>query len=501
MNRILLFAAVLSVSLVAFSCQSVDSPPDRVPLDYVSARLYDFMDIFELNAGVDPTLDNFYASVAIEPLALGGGTYDSEKLGMDGRLFGQWREKRTEIAFIVDSLLTYKKTPHRGNRYLFDDLYAPLSSTEGETYLPFKEWGLSHRLYDTERHPLDITAEAYLFFIGLDVGVSPQELLDFVAGIFTYDGICDDDYVNPRGWNRAAVTKTEGGGEASELTIVLPEPPEKAGAAGVAKAEEAPPKPEYTMLTMESAPAGTKIEEPSGAAAAQAPQREMLITMESVPQRTLQRAAAKPEGAMLLTMKSGPEKESEMAPSAAPLASEMIVTMESVPPKTSPELVLTMESGPRKAAGGATGAAAAPAKKAPELVLTMESAAAKKAAATGTAGKTAMKTAAAGTAGSTEAKPAGTATAVLSPKEIKKEYNKKYQQTKFRDPDQLFALAKWCEAHDMKKQSLRHLRQTLAVDPDSTEARRMLGYVRKNGKWVYAPKEAGTEVILTLSTD
>jgi hypothetical protein len=318
MKLICLFALVLTAGLGVSGCQSVDSPTDRIPLGYAPARLYDFMDIFELNAGFDLTFDNIYGVVAIEPIAVGGGYYDSEKLGMDGRLFGRWKETRTEIGFIIDCLVHYEKTPRRGNRYLFDDLYSPYTSSKSDEYVPFKEWGLSHRLFDMERNPLDITAELYLFFIGLDVGVSPQEILDFVLGIFTFDGISDDDYENPRGWCAEALARMEGEPESSELTIVLAEPPTEESTLAVEEVTAAPPDPEFMTISLDSAA-------PTVAAAAPTPEPEATLAMMDVPQE---------EPEMTISMTSVPQEEPEMT-----------LTMESVP-REEPEMVITMENAP-----------------------------------------------------------------------------------------------------------------------------------------------------------
>ncbi len=408
MKLICLFALVLTAGLGVSGCQSVDSPTDRVPLGYAPARLYDFMDIFELNAGFDLTFDNIYGSVAIEPLAVGGGYYESDKLGMDGRIFGRWKETRTEIGFIIDCLVHYEKTPRRGNRYLFDDLYSPFTSSTSDEYIPFKEWGLSHRIFDMERNPLDITAELYLFFIGLDVGISPQEILDFVLGIFTFDGVSDDDYENPRGWCATALARMEGERESSELTIVLAEPPAEESNLAIEEVTTAPPDPEFMTITLDSTP-------PTVAAAAPSPAPEMMLTMGNVPQE---------EPEMTLTMESVPQEE--------------------------PEMVLTMENSPDEG---------------PASVETTD--------------------------------PIAVAKPVLSPEGKKKIYADKFEQTKFRDPNQLVSLAKWCQENKMERKKTRHLRQAIALDPDNTEARRMLGFEWRNNRWVYAPRDENVYLTVT----
>lgn len=197
MKRELVLPSVLVLwVLIASGCTTTDPDTGRERLGYLSARCYDFMDILELNLGVDAAF-SLYAVGAVEPVAVGGGLYEAQKFGMDGRLFGQWKETRAEIDAGIESFIRYQKEPRWGNRYLFDSFYCPHQNVmEGEDVF-YEQWGFSHRLLDHERRLLDVTAEVHLFAIGVDLGLSPMETLDFIFGLFGVDVIADDDWVAP----------------------------------------------------------------------------------------------------------------------------------------------------------------------------------------------------------------------------------------------------------------------------------------------------------------
>lgn len=404
----LFFLGIIAASLAAAGCQSVETPPDGVPLDYLSARLYDFMDVFELNAGADITLDNAFAVVALEPLAIGGGLYDSEKIGIQGRQVGRWREQRTEMNFLVDCLVQYDKTPRRGNRYLFDSLYAPQANTLRESNLPFREWGMSHRLFDSENQTLDISAEVYLLVLGIDVGISPVELLDFVGGIFTFDGISNDDWENPRGWGTSAVVTINQGPEPSQVAIIVPE-------------SIYSPDSEFNKnYSMMADPASDGVE----IAAAERP--TMIITMESVP------AVAMDEPAQPVALTEAP-----VSPSGEPV-------VVAKPVDASQELItLAMET--REVGND------------------------------GPAAETAVEETVA---------PVPVVVDKDDPDSILAAYEQRFQQTSFRDPDQLYELALWCREYNLPRKATRHLRQTIALNSNHEGARHLLGYVRFRGKWV-----------------
>jgi hypothetical protein len=229
MNReiALLTLLVLALFLPFMGCSTSKAQYTDEDLGYIPARFYDIMDIIELNVGFD-SMTSIYVNVLVEPLALGAvGWYECEKFGMDGRIFGQWTEKRFEIN-LIDSVIRYNKTPNWGNRYLFNEDYSPHSNSlppkdtfaglglllfgglgpfiessaqhqaDPEENLFYKRWGMTSRLGDTERWYFDIAAEVHLLFVGVEVGVSLTEIFDFATGILGIDAVANDDWVWPR---------------------------------------------------------------------------------------------------------------------------------------------------------------------------------------------------------------------------------------------------------------------------------------------------------------
>lgn len=59
-----------------------------------------------------------------------------------------------------------------------------------------------------------------------------------------------------------------------------------------------------------------------------------------------------------------------------------------------------------------------------------------------------------------------------------------YAAKRKRIAQQLFELALWCKKHGLQKQALRHLKEVLKFDPNHEGARKLLGYVRKDKRWV-----------------
>ena len=220
---------VVALSLILGSilsgCGTIDPVTGRESLGYVPARFYDLMDMFELNVGVDSEF-SLYAMADVEPIAAGGGVYESEKLGFDGRMAGQWAEKRFDVGLVIESFVRYVKVPHWGNRYLFDPLYSPHQNVLKGDGTFYDDWGFSRKLFDHEHRFLDVTAEVNVIVLGVDVGYSLLETFDFLFGIFGIDAVSDDDWVAPRNehefpfkeevdesWERAMLQETGETGE------------------------------------------------------------------------------------------------------------------------------------------------------------------------------------------------------------------------------------------------------------------------------------------------
>lgn len=203
----LIIAVLLSLLVFSVGCSSIDPETGRESLSYLPARCYDFLDIIELNLGM-ATTPSIYAMAVCEPFSAGAGIYEAEKFGFDGRIFGQWNEKRCGLGGGVEFFQRYKKKPSWGNRYLFNGDYNPhfINTTLYDMFRPGDEHakpgayfdGFTVRVTDHELRWGDIGVEVCpLFPLVIDVGVSPWELFDFCFGIFGFDVLCDDDWVDP----------------------------------------------------------------------------------------------------------------------------------------------------------------------------------------------------------------------------------------------------------------------------------------------------------------
>jgi hypothetical protein len=189
--------ALMILSLIAAGCGSIDPVTKQESLGYIPARFYDLLDMVELNLGVD-TQFSLYVVAAVEPLLVGGGIYECEKLGMDGRLLGQWSEKRATIGLGPESFVQYEIEPNWANRYMYNTDYSPHKNTLPGEDVFYERWGFSPRFCDHEKRILDITAEVHVIALGIDVSVSPLEILDFITGWIGIDDISDDDWVDPK---------------------------------------------------------------------------------------------------------------------------------------------------------------------------------------------------------------------------------------------------------------------------------------------------------------
>lgn len=68
----------------------------------------------------------------------------------------------------------------------------------------------------------------------------------------------------------------------------------------------------------------------------------------------------------------------------------------------------------------------------------------------------------------------------LSPWERYDKEKKKYKSTA---ADQ-FRLAQWCAKNGLRSEQFDHLREAIKLDPQHAEARKALGFVKENGKWI-----------------
>ena len=193
-----LIRQILAASLIAVV--GCNAPGERShengPLSYPAARAYDFLDILEVNVGAGVGLQ---AAVEITPIRIGYGYYDTAKFGTMGRSVGIWDEDRREFWF-GHTFLFWQKNPCFGNAYLFepDELHRMNKKRSADDHSRvrfYEKWCWTTRYEDWERPWLDCVLEAHALFLGAEVAVSPQELADFVLGLFMIDTISHDDWV------------------------------------------------------------------------------------------------------------------------------------------------------------------------------------------------------------------------------------------------------------------------------------------------------------------
>lgn len=186
-----------------FGCQATHQgcgcpePCSGQKLEYWPARGYDAMDMVEFNVGFGQGL---HAAAEIAPLRIGYGFSDAHRMGMMHRAAGTWSENRKEFWLLRD-VLVWEKEPCCGNGFLFDTCHVPIrNNLDDELDFGVLEWpadeGWTTRMDDHEKNWGDFGVEAHLAFLAVDAFVSPREIVDFVAGIFTLDGVSVDDY----GW-------------------------------------------------------------------------------------------------------------------------------------------------------------------------------------------------------------------------------------------------------------------------------------------------------------
>ncbi|MEE3326859.1 MAG: hypothetical protein VX252_05970 [Myxococcota bacterium] len=168
---------------------------DAPKLPYFQARAYDLLDIVDVNFGAGTGM---LAAVAVEPLRVGLGTYESTRIGTFRRSVGIWDEDRKEF-FMIHELNKWEKEPHLGNGYLFTptELHRHNKPRDPKDYSRstfYEKWGWTARYQDWERPWLDVDVNVHLLFVGVAIGVSPQEAVDFALGIFGIDVVSHDDY-------------------------------------------------------------------------------------------------------------------------------------------------------------------------------------------------------------------------------------------------------------------------------------------------------------------
>lgn len=163
---------------------------------YFQDRANDFLDIFRFRLSAAREAKGFGFHIRATCLAQVGALYfDGEHFGMDRRAIGVWREKRFAGGLSAVYFTDVTNDIVYGNRFTdVDDVWSEA-----------QERGIvRNNIYwdDGRNHPFSIGAEVQLGILpGVDIGVYPTELVDFVVGIFTLDPWGDDlmriEYLRP----------------------------------------------------------------------------------------------------------------------------------------------------------------------------------------------------------------------------------------------------------------------------------------------------------------
>ena len=182
-NRIVLFS-ILALVLIVTGCQTNAKFADyndkvdehygiatKVPV-YFWDRFLDLTDIVNLDMGFG---DGFLLNVhATKWWQMGGGYRNGVCFGVLPRSFGMWYEDRTEGGVAVAPLFNlYYKNMDREALWGTTTLFDHDVSYKGVDYMNNKT-----------SHWSDIGLNFHFFLFGLDAGVSPYEIFDFVFGWF-----------------------------------------------------------------------------------------------------------------------------------------------------------------------------------------------------------------------------------------------------------------------------------------------------------------------------
>ena len=163
---------------------------------YFQDRANDFLDIFRVRLSAARQAKGFGFHIRATCVAQAGALYfEGEHFGLDRRAIGVWREKRFAGGLSAMYFTDITNDIVYGNRFTdVDDVWS-------ET----QERGIvRNNIYwdDGRNHPFSIGAEVQLGILpGVDIGLYPTELVDFVVGIFTLDPWDDDlmriEYLRP----------------------------------------------------------------------------------------------------------------------------------------------------------------------------------------------------------------------------------------------------------------------------------------------------------------
>ena len=153
---------------------------------YVEDRVCDFADIFRLRLGVPRHGEGYGVKVRATALAqLGFVHYNGHYFGMERRALGLSEERRTEGGVSLLYASRNEMIPNWGNQFLSaNTLWTEIENRR--IIRNFPDWD------DGRGHFLSAGAEVATPILGVDVGVYPSELLDFVTGFVCIDPFNDD---------------------------------------------------------------------------------------------------------------------------------------------------------------------------------------------------------------------------------------------------------------------------------------------------------------------
>jgi len=154
--------------------------------DYFRDRGEDFLDIFRLRFLAPYRANGYGVKARATALAqVGYVHFVGDAYGMDRRAIGHNTEVRTEGGVSVVYFSRTEMEKVSGNGYLDSDTTWAQAAPRG-IIRNGGHWD------DGRLHPVSVGAEVELGVFGLDIGLYPTELVDFVFGWFTLDIYKDD---------------------------------------------------------------------------------------------------------------------------------------------------------------------------------------------------------------------------------------------------------------------------------------------------------------------
>jgi len=153
------------------------------PFEYLTDRFLDLCDVARIKVGAGGFGVNARATTLVQ---LGAVFTQGTYVGWERRSIGVWQEDRFAGGFSAAYQTTITTTFMQGNEF------ADPTSDWNRLFLDRGYVRNGTNLFDDGRNrPLSVAAEVHLG-IGVDVAVYPEELIDFVLGIFTVDILADD---------------------------------------------------------------------------------------------------------------------------------------------------------------------------------------------------------------------------------------------------------------------------------------------------------------------